>query len=559
MMSSFAMAGPRIAAACMVMLGVLGSACSSGPKAPSQGPMSPALRITNHVGGTHYRTIVRGDLWYQTFRSSLLTLNPREASVIKSLELGRSGEVGPAVDMLIDDRSNRMWIAIEDDEVVEVSLDVPYAPSMLRRISAAALGVRPRRLCALEGEIFVCGPGGIVRLGNLQRVYDSPYDPGRLAKCMHGVVTTVNGQVRRIADDRFVGSASALLELPAGSVTTRPGATSLTTTDVERPEFVFTSQGVEGAMVGFMTDDLLEPAGTGAGARIAVRGDVHSLRFAGDRLWVVSDDAVTGYDLADRSFRETLRVDVIGARVVDDIGANEIAVAGSAGRAVYKIAADADGPGGTLVRSHREAGHLPAAVADAQHVLAGGPEGMWMYLIGSRVELTRRTFERPPPPATRTASIVSATAQISTDGRSLLITGDAVVEFKLRMARWTGNDEVQTADDRSFTYVEPGGSMIRCIAAVDGDFWLGHDRGITVIRVSDVPAIIGPSKVGQAGKGRATPVVASARGSTSLITQLRLPGPVTHLYPLMIGGGASFVSEYGGMGVARWVNEPGPN
>jgi hypothetical protein len=37
---------------------------------------------------------------------------------------------------------------------------------------------------------------------------------------------------------------------------------------------------------------------------------------------------------------------------------------------------------------------------------------------------------------------------------------------------------------------------------------------------------------------------------------MRLPGSVKFLYPLLVGGGATYVSEFGGFGVISIIDEP---
>jgi hypothetical protein len=39
---------------------------------------------------------------------------------------------------------------------------------------------------------------------------------------------------------------------------------------------------------------------------------------------------------------------------------------------------------------------------------------------------------------------------------------------------------------------------------------------------------------------------------------VRLAGPVIYIFPLLVGGGASYVSEFGGFGVVQFVEEPSP-
>jgi hypothetical protein len=70
---------------------------------------------------------------------------------------------------------------------------------------------------------------------------------------------------------------------------------------------------------------------------------------------------------------------------------------------------------------------------------------------------------------------------------------------------------------------------MRCAVAVDGDIWIGHEHGIIVL------------------SGEATSPIVKA--------ELTIPGPVAALYPLRVGGGATYVSTLGGFGVARWFAE----
>jgi hypothetical protein len=51
-------------------------------------------------------------------------------------------------------------------------------------------------------------------------------------------------------------------------------------------------------------------------------------------------------------------------------------------------------------------------------------------------------------------------------------------------------------------------------------------------------------------KGRPMPAI------DPVIGRIRVPGPVIYVFPLVIGGGVSFVSETGGFGVAELVDEP---
>src|SRR5690606_8373729 len=85
------------ALACALLLAALG--CASNRKPPPRETVT-VLRITQHVGGTHYRMLVHEGQWYQTFGTELLVLDTRSARLLHSVELGPIGATGPAVDML---------------------------------------------------------------------------------------------------------------------------------------------------------------------------------------------------------------------------------------------------------------------------------------------------------------------------------------------------------------------------------------------------------------------------------------------------------------------------
>jgi hypothetical protein len=91
-------------------------------------------------------------------------------------------------------------------------------------------------------------------------------------------------------------------------------------------------------------------------------------------------------------------------------------------------------------------------------------------------------------------------------------------------------------EDRTSLVVELPGSRqefelprIATMAVVDTDLWVAHLDGIKVYRRAIPPAV----------------------GVTE-VASLRLPGPVTHVFPRRAGQGASFVSALGGMGTTEW-------
>ena len=92
----------------------------------------------------------------------------------------------------------------------------------------------------------------------------------------------------------------------------------------------------------------------------------------------------------------------------------------------------------------------------------------------------------------------------------------------------------------------PQGARIACLAAVEGQLWVGHTRGITVLRQAPLP----PAAPGKDGKPPPAPVP-----QLETVAEVRIPGTVTWMFPLRTGGGAAWVSRIGGMGVCEFVPE----
>ena len=491
-------------------ISILQQGCASKPKAPVQPATVKGLRVTHQLGGAHYRTIMHQGVWYQTFNSKLVIVNPDEATATDEMTFGKPGEIGPAVDMAIDESIQRMYIVIEDDEVVELSVESPHRPTFLNRYSAQQLGIRPRRLSVVDGQCYVSGVGGVVRLRDRKQVYSNVNDVGRLAPSAHGLVVSVGRQVRTIADDAYVGSATDLLAIPG------------TADRAGNPMLIFVLQGAEAGIVGLMSPDIRESSAEET--KTALKGSIRRIRLINNDLWIVCDDVVVAYGVEAGRLDQKLVINVLGARDVDLIRDNYVALSGTSGRAIFRIATDAKGTGDTFIRSHREPGNLTQAATDGQRILAGSREGLWQYLINSRVELTRRGFENPPPAPARRASTIGATATIGADGKSLNV-----------VSAPGGTAE-------PWTYSEPDGAVMWSVAAVDGNFWIAHDRGITALRAQPTS----PTESGQT-----TPSAPNG----AVLGRVRIPGPVLYIYPLLIGGGASFVSQNGGFGVVELKNE----
>ncbi|TVQ51289.1 MAG: hypothetical protein EA377_12870 [Phycisphaerales bacterium] len=474
--------------------------CQSTPPRPERAPTERAVRITQQVGGTHYRMLVHEGVWYQTFGTDLLVLEPRSGRSIRKVSLGRVGEVGPATDLAITDE--RMYIVLDRDEVVELSLSEPRNPWVLERYPAQTLGIEPQRLSVVNDEAYVSGRGGVVRLRDQRRIFSHPEQAGPVVDSDEGLVTTVGRRIHRLDDGEFVGSASELIP------------TALSRVPEGTLAFIRTSSA--GAIVGLMGPNLREL--DTHHLTVAVRGKVRSVRTFGNRLWVVSDDQVLCYAVQDDRLVRVRDVDVLGAMDVAPSAGDYLALAGTFGRTIYRIRSTSGGPGDTFLHTQREPSRLLNARSDGRHIVAGSEEGVWLYRIGSTVRLTDEPYDEPGDSMITRASSLDAEAEIIEDGRALSI----------------------TRDGRTIIHREPNDAVMSVIVPIDGEFWVGHDDGITVISAR----IEIEAKLQQ---GVTEGDLASAR--------LRIDGPVTALFPLMVDDGVAFVSTYGGFGTAAYVRE----
>lgn len=501
----------------MAILGALLSGCASKPKTPPKPPTQKVFRLTHHLGGTHYRTLVDGNYCYQTFDRNLLVFAAGEVIPLKTIELGPRGQTGPAIDLALSDKpARRLWVVIQDDELLELTLDLPQAPSIVNRLSAQRLGIRPRRLSRVGDDLFVSGPGGVVRVRDLQRIFSTTEDVSRVAPSAFGFVACIGRQAIRLDDGKYIGSATDFVAMSNSGP-------------------VFIRQAEQGALVGLMTPQIREV--DTQRATIAVPGVVNSVRLFHGRLWIATDRTVTSYRVEDTALTDPLDVDLLGSSDIAPLAEDLLSIVGTFGRATYRLTETQRGEPPAFVKIHREPSRLSMAVTDGRHILAGSDEGLWMYLINSRADLTSRQFENLPPPPRTTASVANGTARISDDGLSVTITSSAA--------------DPKTGVKETFTHTEAVESVpvrIRCVEAVDGDFWIGHDRGITVIRAPRPPLDPKASRTEQAAARQAA--------SNRVVGRIRVCGPVLYIYPLLVGGGASFVSEFGGFGVAKYVEEP---
>lgn len=481
-------------------------------------PKPRSMRIVSAFGGVHRRADIEGGVWYQSFGNRILFLDAQSGTRLSELELAPRGTTGSVSDFAR--AGNRLFAVLEDDQVIEVDVAVVRTPVVLRRFGTAELGLLPRVVAIVDGEPYVGGEGGVVRLRDAKAIGESVDEDGKPAPpvppkawladrtvgCIiaakGGPVACVGRRILRIEDGTYLGAANRLIPVP----------------EQWGGGFGFMLQASEGAQVGLMGDDFRERSSS------ALRGTVHAIRIFDDRFFAINDFEVATWkfekDLGpDVSPGESahgeghhlgtpLSVPVKGALDIAKVQRNRFAVSGTFGRALYRYLPEGDQPGDTFYWVERTPGRLDVSVTDRRRILAASREGAWMYLIGEEAELTTKPIASPDRP-----------------------------EFSVEAAWGTARSSPERGEvtffigDRSQTVVPSGGAKVSTMALADGKVWIGHDRGIDVVGFDPV----------------LREVVVEDR--------IRLTGPMVALYPNRVGGGVSYVAQYSGFGVVRPIED----
>lgn len=449
--------------------------------------------------------------WYCGFGSELLVMEPTRGFVRHRAALREFGEGGPVCDLMV--RGESLYAVLEDTAVVELSLADPDRPEILDEISAAELGIRPRTIRDVEGVLYVSGAGGVVLLDDpgRPRLADrldevAAVEAGPVVPTEHGPAAPTGRRVHRIDGERYLGAATALAVVPGD------GEANVA------PRLAFVLQGRDAAEIGLAGSDLRSIATR------AVPGLVRRIRVDGGRLWVVEDGAVSGYPIDGNTLGDPLYVPVTGARDVAVLDENHLAICGRFGRAIYRISTTDEGPGDTFFAVVREPSGLEKANHDGRSVVAGGPEGTWIYDAGRGARLTdppdAESLESQPE-----ATAAWGTARIADDG------GRVEVDFEPLVG-----PEGEEFALPPFSWRPPAGARALTLLVVGDSLWVGHERGIDLFKRETPPADLEPDDP------EWPPPMRHVEG-------LEFDGPVPFLFPQRIGSRVHFVSVEGGLGV----------
>ena len=327
---------------------------------------------------------------------------------------------------------------------------------------------------------------GQVKLDSFGRV-------GRVVRTDDGLVASAGRRVHRVKDGKYVGAATDLQSLPEAL-------------DINGG-LAFVLQGTQGASVGIMGPDVR------AIDTETIRGMVRSVRILDNKFFAISDTEIIVWKIAPGGeLHDPKFIPVKGARDIDLLRPNYYAIAGTFGRAMYRLDGDAEGDGDQFFKAQRSPGRLSSAISDRRRILAGSEEGNWMYLIGGEPQLSEKALNSTTAPR-RIATLPWGEVSIDKDqkGISLDLIGDEKLAWK-----------------------PSGGGYVYALEASENRVWVGHDDGIAVLEFDVVDE---------------QPVLRT-------IGSIRMEGPVYWLFKPQVGDQIAFVSIFGGIGSAKMVPDP---
>lgn len=499
-----------MAATAISVLATLGGCLDETYVAQDRTDRTPReLHLTHQAGGAHHCGLIHDGVWYVSQGSTLLSVDPRTGKVRNEELIAPEGTSGAIVDMVI--WRGDLLVVLNETAVARIDLQSTNRPVTVELIDADKLGVHPTKLSIIGDTLFVSGRGGVVELPSMRRSLKGEERVGSVAPSENGPVAVVDRRVVTVADGSFVGAATYIGSLPSSSEVA--------------DGLVFVLQSREGASIGLMGPDVREVA-TGA-----VAGLVNRVRVIGSRLWVITENELVCWDISKGTLGVPEIYKVKGARDVDAINDNYLAVVGSFGRAVLRLRDDSTGSGDEFLRVTRVPGRLDLALSDQRTTVGSSVEGNWIYPVRGVPSLSDRKVNIWTIPA-RSVTAVWGSAKL---------VGDEGASSKVEISGGIGGakGEWSPADN----------GRVWVLTVVDGDLWIGHDHGITVLRHRDVATMGGPYPVAvSAPKGKTTPECPLVE-----IGSVTWEGPIFNLTPLRTGKGVSFVSRWGGFGVVEWV------
>lgn len=427
------------------------------------------MQVSHSFGGQAMALEIVDDHWYQALGDKLIVMSRDSSSKVTTVILAQDPASTSCEDLLrIGDR---LYALLDGREVVVLDISNVVRPKIVKRLTAASLGVTPRDLVVVNSWPVVMGEGGAVRLT----------DGSQLVKCdgtVTGVTMSLNLGVvyaseRRIYDgdtEEFLGSATQLFCLDDDA-------------NAEIGTIVYT-RDLDGATeVGLMSSSLRDL--DAIGGKLTLNGESLHVLVRSSRIFLATDIAVYVLGITPTELRLLRTFDIQGVLDLDVISKNYLAMCGNFGRGIYRIDTDSGGSGNTLFRVERAHGSMSAGTFDRYGVKIPAETGTVHYKFDKTVEISDAVSGSVEVPTK--AVILGWEAEIDAASGDIIISNANALDYHLK---WP---------TRAYTVV-----------SVSGNFWIGAEDGIYVIGADD-------------------------NGQLKVIGSVKLAGPIVQIIPQFDG------------------------
>ncbi len=439
------------------------------------------VRLDHVAGGPPTALDVDEGRLYQALGDRLLVMDSRSGQRLADVSLCPPAS-SVCTDLLIV--HGRLFALMDTREVVLMHLldgegRMRDRPVIVDRWGAEEIGITPRRLATVSGWPVVMGVGGVVRLSDGMLLLAEERDVTGVAVSLgKGLVYAAGRELLDAEGGEILGLATLLAEVGVDA-------------NADAGTLVFASDRGDSTEVG-----LLRPF-AGVTDTVSIPGEPRNMRVVGSRILLCTDLGIAVLGISPEEVRLLHEIPLAGARDVDVIAANYLAVCGESGRAMYRIRTDKGGEGRQMFRVVAAATELRPGRFDRRVLEIPHASGSWRYDFEADPEYRRGEV---PGAESRTRAVVL--------GWSLAIDGDGGASFE-------GPGGIAGS-------LRQRSSPATTVTAIGGRFWVGTVDGIEVYEPTD-------------------------DGMMVLRGRIALAGPIVQIVPLP-DGSAAFVAKPGFVG-----------
>ena len=427
------------------------------------------MQVSHSFGGQAMALEIVDGHWYQALGDKLVVLTKDGGSKVRTVILSQDPASATCEHLLRV--GDRLFALLDGREVVVLDISNVAQPKIVKRHSAASLGIIPRDLVVVNSWPVVIGDGGAVRLS----------DGRQLVKCdgtVTGITMSLNLGVvyasgRRIFDGdttEFLGSATQLFALDDDA-------------NAEIGTIVYT-RDLDGATeIGLMSSSLRDL--DAINGKLTLNGKQLHISIRSSRILVATDVAVYVLRIAPTELRLLREFDIQGVFDLGVISSNYLAMCGKFGRGVFRIKTDSGGSGNTLFRVERAHGSMSAGKFDKYGVKIPAETATVHYKFDKSVQITDAVSSGVEVPTK--ATILGWEAEIDAASGDIIISNANNLNYYLK---WPS---------RAYTVV-----------SISGNFWIGAEDGIYVIGSDD-------------------------NGQLKVFGSVKLAGPIVQLIPQFDG------------------------